>query len=262
MSSFDLLVRGGVYPSEAEIGSLAGQDVADDGLERRGLLSGSKKPAPAPAKPAAPVKGPAKPAAPAKGPAKPPAAPQSPARPAAGTPAAKTCPATKKGRQCKCRDKYKKAKKGGRRIKKRAGSSSGSDDGPLVEEEGNKVIIWMGGKSSNPSTKAMEVAGVNGCTALFLFGATGRTAAHLTGDDEVREAKAAADEAIARGNTQSVYIEAPDSDTATKVHDAVAAKIPKATYTVRTYRMLDANGEQCYLFNVAAGSTSVVKSVF
>ena len=86
----------------------------------------------------------------------------------------------------------------------------------------------MGGATTS-AIRNMAVAGVNGCTTLFFFGNGRITGAHLTGDEEVAEARTAAQKAKTDGTGGTISILAPDLQVAKRCGTYRVGNLPKCT---------------------------------
>ncbi|KAJ4397183.1 hypothetical protein N0V93_001407 [Gnomoniopsis smithogilvyi] len=122
----------------------------------------------------------------------------------------------------------------------------------------------MGQKKHLPKSEQVAVVGVDGCTALFIFGSASREFAHLQADKVTEEATAAAQEAISAnvvedGEVITISIRSPDQPTANSVKStvetALQSKNAQITWDVSTYPYTDV--EACYEFSAAANSNTV-----
>jgi hypothetical protein len=135
----------------------------------------------------------------------------------------------------------------------RAGSTT-SDIGSCSSSMSAKTA-WMDGVGTT-GTKDMEIAGVNGCTAVFFFGNGKITGGHLAGGEEVAQATVAAGKAKKDKTGATISIMAPDSKTASATKAAVLKVISGAKVSVATYQERP-NSKGCWVFRVSQGSTTI-----
>ena len=108
----------------------------------------------------------------------------------------------------------------------------------------------------------MRVVGVNGCTAIFIFGQGFITGAHASPTELAGRAKSAGSEAKGTGKVTSITIVAPDAANGAAAEKGIKAAVPGVPVLVRNYKM-DLNEEPgFYSFTANVGSPSSIKTDF
>ncbi|KAL1862633.1 hypothetical protein Daus18300_008431 [Diaporthe australafricana] len=151
---------------------------------------------------------------------------------------------------------------------KRTGSGTDSEldsDGEKIVEDSKKLTtLYMKGVGTVPKTKALSVAGVNGCTAVFFFNAaeTSRTGGHCTGGDEAKIAIKAARAARTAGNTGKAVIRAPDETTVSSVKQAILTVFTPTSWDTKTYPFEKSSqpDNDCFAFTYKEKSNSLEES--
>lgn len=128
----------------------------------------------------------------------------------------------------------------------------------------------MGQKKHLPKSEQVAAVGINGCSALFIFGSASREFAHLAAGSETAEASAAAREAISEnvvedGAVITISIRSPDQAMANSVKSSVQttlqSKNAQITWDVSTYPHSETT-RACYEFTAAANSNTVTTQSF
>ena len=121
-------------------------------------------------------------------------------------------------------------------IVRRAKSHTSSDS---EWSEGSTATSKQVGMTRQKTTKdkTMKVVGVNGCTAIFLFGKGFITGAHASPTELSGRAKSAGAEANGNGKVTSVTIVAPDAADGKKAEAAIKEVVKGAPVLVHSYKI-------------------------
>jgi hypothetical protein len=137
--------------------------------------------------------------------------------------------------------------------------SSPSRSSPGREDTAKEVGMT---RQKTTKDKKMRVVGVNGCTAIFLFGGGFITGAHASPTELEGRAKSAGAEALKNGKVTSVTIVSPDKADGDKTAAAIKAAVPNVPVLVHQYAMDQSANAGFYSFTADIGSPHNVQTQF
>jgi len=98
------------------------------------------------------------------------------------------------------------------------------------------VLVGMT-RVKTSSEKTVRVVGVNGCTGIFLSGTGFNTGAHADPEEIPHRAKAAADQAKAKGTVTGITIYSPDAADGQQAATALRAVFPNVQPQMNKYQI-------------------------